>query len=680
MAKFAKIPMSALLTASIISLALLAGTPKSFAALPPGASQYSYSYDCTKMVYIVNEELYIADADGSNAVKLTDVDDSISAGFPRLSPDSSKIAFLNNHGFYIINSDGTGLLPLADFFTGGTWPSWSPDSSKIAFMWSLQLYTVNADGTELTNLTPDLPSQPVDGDGDADWSPDGTKIVFDRVIFTGEVTEDNEAIAIHDLALINPDGTSLTSLLDHGGLPRWAHDGTKIYFTGSQQQGSAIYSVNPDGTDETLVTQIDESFHMETVLCGQIEDSTPPSVTITSPADGAALSSDTFTVLGTASDFGTGLDKVEVSLDGGSTWQSASGTESWTFGVTGPLPGLVTIMARATDNADNVATVSIQVTTPITVTIETKSLGGETLRMWTSIDPPDTSPQSGFAPNTVTAPAGDYVVMAQDYGVITFDHWEDGSTARTRIITLTDDTTLTALYNTNSLLRGFTTLTYTGTEAQPDLTVQALSLGDGHPLRMWTYISAGPTTPEGTEYSVTVHNYRDRVFDHWEDGSNERVRNLTIGEATTITAYYATTIEAPNRVQFVYEDCGLSSAGCGVGTITCSDGTTTGPGPISLAFGLTVRKSSGNPVQGSWSAVIPGAAGPSGASGTLNTLSFDGTNFKAEGDLSGAICEGDPLDNVKVIFSGQCGGTEVRFEATNGVKATIQGDVTCTTV
>ena len=131
----------------------------------------------------------------------------------------------------------------------------------------------------------------------------------------------------------------------------------------------------------------------------------------------------------------------------------------------------------------------------------------------------------------------------------------------------------------------------------------------------------------------------------------------------------------------MYEDCGLSSAGCGVGTITCSDGTTEGPGPISLAFGLTVAKSSGGVVEGNWRAAIPGAAGPSGASGALNTLSFDGaTNFKTEGDLSGAICLGDPMDNVKATFSGQCGGTEVRFEATNGTKATIQGDVICTTV
>jgi hypothetical protein len=146
------------------------------------------------------------------------------------------------------------------------------------------------------------------------------------------------------------------------------------------------------------------------------------------------------------------------------------------------------------------------------------------------------------------------------------------------------------------------------------------------------------------------------------------------------------------QIRFVHQDCGLSSVGCGVGTITCADGTTTGPGPIPPAFSLVVSKSHGNPVDGNWSAVIPGAAGPFGDFGQLKTLSFDGANFKTKGtwqgiegegnvvDHSVAICGSDPIGNAKVTFSGQCGGTEVRFEATNGVKATIQGDVTCTSI
>jgi hypothetical protein len=41
-------------------------------------------------------------------------------------------------------------------------------------------------------------------------------------------------------------------------------------------------------------------------------------------------------------------------------------------------------------------------------------------------------------------------------------------------------------------------------------------------------------------YKVTVQDYLDRQFDHWEDGSTDRIRTLTIEEAAAITAYYNT--------------------------------------------------------------------------------------------------------------------------------------------
>ena len=146
------------------------------------------------------------------------------------------------------------------------------------------------------------------------------------------------------------------------------------------------------------------------------------------------------------------------------------------------------------------------------------------------------------------------------------------------------------------------------------------------------------------------------------------------------------------QIRFVYQDCGLSSAGCGVGTIICADGTTTGPGPITPAFSVVVNKSPGSPMNGNWSAVIPGAAGLFGDFGQIKTLSFDGTNFTAKGNWQGiegegnvvnhsvAICSGEPIDNAKVTFFGQCGGTELKFEAANGVRATIQGQITCTAI
>jgi hypothetical protein len=111
------------------------------------------------------------------------------------------------------------------------------------------------------------------------------------------------------------------------------------------------------------------------------------------------------------------------------------------------------------------------------------------------------------------------------------------STDRPRTVMIRGDTTaLTATYDLGDSLHDFTPLTH-ATAGQPDLTVNALSL-DGEVLYMWTTIDPQSTDSSGTTYKVYVHNYQGLIFDHWEDDSTDRIRTLTIEEATTITAYY----------------------------------------------------------------------------------------------------------------------------------------------
>lgn len=180
------------------------------------------------------------------------------------------------------------------------------------------------------------------------------------------------------------------------------------------------------------------------------------------------------------------------------------------------------------------------------------------------------------------------------------------------------------------------------------------------------------------------------------DGKKRKYFSVAfLGSTMVLLLAFSTTVQSASamtstQIRFIYQDCGLSSAGCGVGTITCADGTTTGPGPITPAFSLVVSKSPGSPVSGNWNAVIPGAAGLFGDFGQIKTLSFDGTRFTAKGNWQGiegegnvvdhsvAICGGEPIGSGKVTFSGQCGGTELKFEAANGVRATIQGQIACT--
>jgi hypothetical protein len=177
----------------------------------------------------------------------------------------------------------------------------------------------------------------------------------------------------------------------------------------------------------------------------------------------------------------------------------------------------------------------------VNLTVNSVDLSGDPVNgMWTVIRSSDgTILETGFTPLTFPGTSGtDYKVSIANYDGKIFQRWEDDSTSRMRTVSLTSDTALTATYDTGDVLRGFTSLTYTGTAEQPDLTVNALSLYGSKTLRMWTIIDPQSTDELGTTYKVYVHNYQDRIFDQWEDGSTDRIRTLTISDDTIITAYY----------------------------------------------------------------------------------------------------------------------------------------------
>jgi len=176
-----------------------------------------------------------------------------------------------------------------------------------------------------------------------------------------------------------------------------------------------------------------------------------------------------------------------------------------------------------------------------TLTISSSDLDENPISgMWTTIRTLDgTLLKSGFTPITFKGDADiEYKVSVANYDGREFSRWEDGSTSRTRTIDLTSDTTITAHYDPGDSLRGFTSLVYTGTEEQPDLTVDAVNFGSSQELHMWAIIDPQSTDDSGTTYKVIVHNYKDRVFDHWEDGSTNPVRVLAIQENKAITAFY----------------------------------------------------------------------------------------------------------------------------------------------
>jgi len=89
---------------------------------------------------------------------------------------------------------------------------------------------------------------------------------------------------------------------------------------------------------------------------------TPPTVSITSPSDGATVNG-TVSIQGTASDSDGTVQSVQVKI-GSDAWANASGTTSWTFSwdTTGYSDGNHTILARSYDGTDYSTNASITVT------------------------------------------------------------------------------------------------------------------------------------------------------------------------------------------------------------------------------------------------------------------------------------------------------------------------------
>lgn len=91
---------------------------------------------------------------------------------------------------YVWNPGGPARLlgPTSDFIDS---PTWSPDGKSIAFAdeqggWddpeSLEIYVMHADGTAVRRLTYDTQRSGVFRAVSPSWSPDGSRIVYERVV------------------------------------------------------------------------------------------------------------------------------------------------------------------------------------------------------------------------------------------------------------------------------------------------------------------------------------------------------------------------------------------------------------------------------------------------------------------------------------------------------------------
>ncbi|MBL0308582.1 MAG: DUF4082 domain-containing protein [Bacteroidetes bacterium] len=100
-----------------------------------------------------------------------------------------------------------------------------------------------------------------------------------------------------------------------------------------------------------------ETLQSDLVSASASTDFTAPTSIITTPLNGALLPQGTaVNISGTASDIGGAVAGVEVSVDGGATWQMAEGTTNWNYFWVPTVQGTVTIKSRAFDDSGNIET------------------------------------------------------------------------------------------------------------------------------------------------------------------------------------------------------------------------------------------------------------------------------------------------------------------------------------
>ena len=227
------------------------------APVPNGFTQIGDVRIAQKVAFISepdnNPEIYLMDADGSNQVRVTSTQYNESR--PSLSPDRTKIAFATNRDghdeIYVINLDGSNPFRVSYLqfnCSGNSDAEWSPDGTKILFTGrnnsstNPDIYVVNADATNQIRLTTStaldhLPS----------WLPDGTRIMFVSY-------RDN---SFGEIYTMNPDGTNQTRLTNNAlpeREPTWSPDNTKIAYSSFRDGRDSIFVINVDGSNEVLVT------------------------------------------------------------------------------------------------------------------------------------------------------------------------------------------------------------------------------------------------------------------------------------------------------------------------------------------------------------------------------------------------------------------------------------------
>lgn len=158
---------------------------------------------------------------------------------PVWSPDRQRIAFLSNRDgnveVYLAIADGSRVVRLTNTGVDESQVTWSPDGNQIAYT------SPDIDGTSLVywlSLSDLMPTRLLFGsasESDPQWSPKGTWVAF------ASLDEQGEPIGLY---LRNPSGVNrlqVTQSPDRS--PAWSPDGKRLAFVSTRDGNEDIYVI-----------------------------------------------------------------------------------------------------------------------------------------------------------------------------------------------------------------------------------------------------------------------------------------------------------------------------------------------------------------------------------------------------------------------------------------------------